>query len=130
MRPRSERTAEELQDDLINWERHVDPGQLEFLESYGIGKESLDDVFIKVRFQNRSFGPIDQARVSERLEPWRAPGSRYAEFVRLYVNYLCECMTTPENPGAVVGSMFFPGEKIDLELIDGKRKWPSPPKSP
>jgi hypothetical protein len=128
MQPRSERSPKELQDDLINWERFVDPKKLEFLEAYGISKESLDDVFIKVRFQNRSFGPIDQARVSERLEPDRPAGSRYAEFVRLYVDYLFECMTTPDNPGPVVASMFFPGEKVDLEAFDGKRKWPSPPK--
>jgi hypothetical protein len=37
-------------------------------------------------------------------------------------------MTTPDNPGPVVASMFFPGEKVDLEAFDGKRKWPSPPK--
>jgi len=44
------------------------------------------------------------------------------------VDYLFECMTTPENPGTLVASMFFPGEKVDIEAVDGKRKWPSPPK--
>lgn len=124
LHPRSERSAEELMEDLTHWERHVDPKKLEFLESYGIGKDVLDDVFIKVRYQNRTFGAIDQARVSERLEPWRPVGSRYSQFVRLYVETLCECMTTPENPGAMLQSLFLPNEEVDLELMDGKRKWP------
>jgi len=133
--PRSERNIDELLDDLHNWEKHVvNPKLLEELYAFGIDKSILDDVFMKIRFQNRSFGVLDLERKGDKLENDRPSGSRYAQFVNMYVKILRESITTPDHPGPVVESMFAPDENVNLDLIDGPRPWPanlselSPPK--
>eukprot|EP00591_Stephanopyxis_turris_P002183 CAMPEP_0195530226 /NCGR_PEP_ID=MMETSP0794_2-20130614/33056_1 /TAXON_ID=515487 /ORGANISM="Stephanopyxis turris, Strain CCMP 815" /LENGTH=436 /DNA_ID=CAMNT_0040661695 /DNA_START=135 /DNA_END=1445 /DNA_ORIENTATION=+ len=122
---RPERSEEELLDDLQNWERFVDPSDLRYLEDHGVEKTILDDVFLKIRYQNRSFGALDQAIRTERLEDSVDQGGQYKKFVTMYVQTLKECMTTPNNPGLLTEAMFEQGEEVDLTLFDGPRKFPA-----
>lgn len=120
--PRPNRSEEEILDNLHNWEQYVDPAHLQELYDHGIEKEMLNTAFLTMRYKNKSFGPVDLAMKGERLEPKLRIGSRYQNTVRKYVKQLRNLLTTQEKPGMFVESMFAPGEKIDITLIDGPKK--------
>jgi RNA recognition motif-containing protein len=123
--PRRERPIDELLDDLHNWEQHVTrPHEIDDIVSFGIPKDVMTQVFRKMRFQNRSYGAIDQERRADKLEQDRPSGARYAEFVDMYVHVLRNCITTPNYPGEMVEQMFEPGDEVDLDLVDGPRTYP------
>ena len=69
-----------------------------------------------MRFQNRSFGPLDWAKQDERIEPEKESGSDYREVVQLFIQSLKDCVGTPENPGEMYVQMHFPGEPIDVSI--------------
>jgi hypothetical protein len=79
---RPERREEELLDDLNNWEKHVDPKELEELEALGVNKKALDLAFRALRFQNSTYGAMDTALRSETLVPEREAGQEYRDTVR------------------------------------------------
>ena len=59
LHPRSERSAEELMEDLTHWERHVDPKKLEFLESYGISERTSLTMFsLKIGTRIEPLAPL------------------------------------------------------------------------
>jgi len=119
---RPERTEEELLDDLNNWEKYVDPKEIEELEAMGINKKALDLAFRALRFQNSTYGAMDTALRSETLVPEKEAGEEYRETIREYIATIKECMGTPEDPGEIYESMFMPGEKIDLSIFDYEKR--------
>ena len=119
---RKSRPTDELFADLYEWEHYLDPTQLEELDQM-YGRDMLDQVFTNLRMQNPSFGHMDQAMRGERLEPHLAIGERKKEFITKYAQFLHDFYTTPENPGAMVNSMFAEGEQVKLEIFDGSREY-------
>ena len=97
MPARPERSEEELLNDLNNWERYLQPGELEELERRGIRKEVLNDIFITVRYKNRTFGVEDQAIRNEKLRPYLQPGQHFRDFVRNYITILKKVARTEDT---------------------------------
>lgn len=120
--PRPARTTEEILDSLNNWEKFVDPKDLEELEELGVRREVLDSTFRSMRFHNRTFGPTDLALTREKLEPEREAGDGYREVVQMYIETLKECKATPENPGWLYEGMFSEGEEVDLSIFDEEKE--------
>lgn len=122
--PRGNRTEAQILDHLQNWEQYVDPDHLQELYDHEVvTKETLDEMFLKLRYDNPSMGPVDLALKGERLEPRVPIGARWPNTVRMYVKLLRDNITTPENPGQAVEHLFMPGEKVDIEIIDGPPGW-------
>jgi len=119
---RSERSLEELDDDLNNWERHVDPKDIKELEDLGVEKSILDEVMRTLRHHNRTFSSIDQAMPGERLYPERRVGTHYRDFVKKYIKILKSCVATRENPGLMYEAMFSPDQDVELGLFDIEEK--------
>lgn len=119
---RPERAEEELLDDLNNWEKYVDPKELEELEALGVNKMALDLAFRSLRFQNSTYGAMDTALRSETLVPEKQAGEEYRETVREYIATIKECMATPEDPGDIYKTMFMPGERIDVSIFDSEKR--------
>jgi hypothetical protein len=116
---RSERTEEELLASLqSSWQDHVDPKDIEFLESFGVSRDVLEDAFLAARYNNPSFGVEDMARSGERMHANKIPGQEYSDFVKLYVETMKELAATRENPGLMFEAMFLPGEEMDFSLFD------------
>jgi len=116
---RTERTQEELLYSLQSlWEEHVDPKDIEYLESVGVARSVLEDAFMTTRYNNPTFGVEDLARVGERMHDDKVPGQAFEEFVQLYVETLKDISTTKENPGRMFEGLFFPGEELDLTIFD------------
>ena len=116
------RTEEELLDELHNWEKHVDTDDIKELESLGISKDVLEDIFLTVRYKNRSLGATDQARAGDRLRPEYRQGDHYRRFVKLYLKILKEVTATPENPGLLYESLFLPGQEVDLSIFESEKE--------
>jgi hypothetical protein len=119
---RQDRGEEELLHDLQSWEEYVDPADLELLYEHGISKESLDETFTAIRYQNPTFSTMDQAMRNETLNPEKEVGGMYRELVQMYVAELKDCLSTPENPGYIYESLFAPGEELDTEIFDNEPK--------
>ena len=117
--PRSE---EELLDDLHNWERHVDPEDLETLNELGITHDILDEIFVTLRYQNKTFAAADQARKGERSHSEYARGDHYRRIVRLYIKTLLEVSVTPDEPGLLYKGMFPDDMPIDTSIIDEEKE--------
>jgi len=111
------RTEEELLDDLNNWEKHVDPDDIEMILSTGIKKETLDNVMRTIRFSNTSYGPYDQAVSKERFRADGDRGEEYREFIKVYIENLKELLPTKKNPGLGYEALFFPDEEVDVSMI-------------
>jgi hypothetical protein len=117
---RQVRTADELLDDLDNWEKHADPADVEYLLENGISKEALDEALRAIRYHNPTFASLDQAMRSETLNPEKDVGGMYSELVQTYIATLKDCISTPENPGPIYESLFFEGEEKDTEIFDNE----------
>ena len=119
---RLERTEEELLDDLNNWEKYVDPADLEQLHKAGISKTVLDEAMRSIRFGNATFGPLDSALRSEALEPEKESGELYKEMVQLYIEMLKDCLPSKEDVGPMYELLHFPDEPIDLGIFDREKE--------
>ena len=119
---RPARPVEDLWDDLNNWEKYVDPADIEYLEQNGVSKVIIDEALRKIRRSNPTFGPLDNALRSEALEPDTSPGGLYKEFVQIYVQTLKECVATPENVGEMYEALHMPDEPIDLSIFNDWEK--------
>lgn len=117
---RPARSVEELRSDLYDWERHVDPKDIQELEELGIEKGILDEVMVTLRHHNRTFGVTDQAIKGERLyqNHNKDAGNHYRIVARKYLKLLKGCVGTRENPGLPYEAMFFPDEPVDMGLFD------------
>ncbi len=116
---RSERTAEELHEDLhTKWEQYVDPKDIEYLQERGVPRGALEDAFLAARFNNPTYGIEDLARVGERMHDDKVPGQAFEEFVKLYVETMKELIVTKEEPGLFYEGMFMPNEEVDTSLFD------------
>lgn len=115
---RSTRKEEDLLDSLDNWEQFVDPEDLEELHKLGISKEALDEALRAIRYHNPTFASMDQAMRTETINPEMETGGMYREMVQTYVSTLKECMSTPDDPGAIYESLFLPDEEIDTEIFE------------
>lgn len=115
---RPARSLEILENDLFNWERHVDPKEIKELEDLGIEKSVLDEIFVTLRHSNRTFGAIDQAMSGERLYQEKRRGAHYKILVRKYLKVLKSCVATKEDPGLLYEAMFPPEQDVDLGLFD------------
>lgn len=115
---RPARSLEILENDLYNWERHVDPKDIEELEKLGIEKTVLDEIFVTLRHSNRTFGAMDQAMSGERLYQEKRRGAHYKILVRKYLKILKSCVATKEDPGLLYEAMFPPDQDVDLGLFD------------
>jgi len=116
------RGEEELLDDLHNWERHVDPEDLQALNELGITHDILDEIFVTLRYQNQTFAAADQARKGERSHPEYARGDHYRRMVRLYVKTLLEVSVTPEEPGLLYEGMFPDNAEVDTSIFDDEKE--------
>ena len=119
---RPARSTEELWDDLNNWEKYVDTADIEYLEEHGVSKVIVDEALRRIRRNNPTFGPLDQAVRSEAIEPDTAPGDLYKEIVQLYIQTLKECVATPDNVGPMYEALHMPDEPIDLSIFDDWEK--------
>jgi len=120
--PREQRPARsdtELTDSLDNWEQYIDPKDLAELIEHGISKEALDEQLRSIRYHNPTFSGLDQAIPSESMDH-QDSGYMYKELVQEYVETLKECLSTPENPGPVYESLFYPDEELDLEIFENE----------
>lgn len=115
---RQTRNEEEILDNLHNWEQYVDPADVEELIKLGVSKAALDESLRAIRYQNPTFASLDQALRSETVDPNVEVGGMYRQLVQEYVATLKECIATPENPGLIYESLFFPGEEIDNEIFE------------
>ena len=116
---RTERSEEELLASLqSSWQDHVDPKDIELLESFGVTRDVLEDAFLSARYNNPTFGAEDLARSGERMHADKIPGQEYSDFVKLYVETMKELASTRDNPGAMYEGMFLPGEDMDYDLFD------------
>ena len=116
------RGEEELLDDLHNWERHVDPEDLQALNELGITRDILDEIFVTLRYQNETFAAADQARKGERSHPEYARGDHYRRMVRLYAKTLLEVSVTPEEPGLLYEGMFPDNAEVDMTIFDDEKE--------
>jgi hypothetical protein len=119
---RPERSVEELLEDLNNWERYVDPADLEELENIGISKVVIDEALRGIRYSNPTFGAFDASLRSESLEPEKMTGQQYKELVQMYVATLKECVATPDNVGRLFQGMHFPDEPMDMEIFEAEKE--------
>ena len=119
---RLERTTEELLDDLNNWEKHVDPKDIEELEAAGVKKEVIDESLRAIRYNNKTFGSLDSSLRSETFDEEKDIGDDYRELVQEYIATLKECLATPENPGQLYEGLHFPGEKFDHSAFDYEKE--------
>lgn len=119
---RLERPVEELLVDLNDWERYVDPKDLEELMAAGISKTSLDEALRTFRFHNPTFGTLDTSVSTEKLKPELASGEDYKELVQLYIESLKECLPTKDEPGDMYEAVHYPDESIDLSIFDHETK--------
>lgn len=115
---RPSRSVEELRSDLYDWERHVDPKDIQELEELGIEKGILHEIMITLRHHNRTFAATDQAISGERLYQERGVGSHYRDVVQRYLTVLRSCVGTKEDPGLMYEAMFRPDEPVDMGLFD------------
>ena len=115
---RPARSEKELLESLNNWEQYVDAADIEYLVASGISKEALDEALRSMRYNNPTFASLDQGIQGEKLYSDRASGDLYRELVQEYISTLKECIGTPEDPGEVYQSLFFPDEDVDSELFD------------
>ena len=115
---RPSRTAEELRRDLRDWERHVDPKDIQYLEDNGIEKGVLDEIMITLRHHNRTFAASDQAVSGEKLYQERKTGHHYRDMVRHYIRELKSCIGTKEDPGLLYWGMHYPDQEIDLRIFE------------
>mmetsp|Transcript_4239 Transcript_4239/g.5584 ORF Transcript_4239/g.5584 Transcript_4239/m.5584 type:complete len:1041 (-) Transcript_4239:314-3436(-) len=116
---RTTRTIEELNDDLNNWEKYVDPKDVEYLDENGVPRVILDEILRGIRRTNVYFGPLNSPIEDESIEP-KSAGELYKEVVVMYVETLKECVATPNDPGELFLEQFFPGQEPDLSVFD---KW-------
>ncbi|GAX09984.1 hypothetical protein FisN_11Lh023 [Fistulifera solaris] len=119
---RPDRKEDELIDDLNNWEKYVDPADLELLEKAGINKVALDESLRTFRFHNPTFGALDSSLRSEALRPELERGQQYKELVQMYVETLKECLPSREEPGLIYEALHFPDEPIDLTIFDREKE--------
>jgi hypothetical protein len=119
---RPSRTIDQLKDDLYNWEKHVDPKDIEELVEKGISKDVLDEAMRTLRASNRSFAGDDQAMPGERIYEQRPVGDMYKSAVRLYIKLLKECAPTKENPGRMYEAMFPIDQPVDLSVFEYEKK--------
>jgi len=119
---RPARPIEELRSDLYDWERHVDPKDIQELEDLGIEKGILDEVMMTLRHSNRTFAAADQAISGERLYQERQTGMHYRSAVRKYLKHLKSCVGTKEDPGLTYWAMFQPDQEMDFGLFDIEEK--------
>ncbi len=115
---RPARSLATLDNDLYNWERHVDPKDIKELEELGIEKSVLDEIFVTLRHSNRTFASGDQAMSGERLYQEKRRGAHYKVLVRKYLKILKSCVATREEPGLLYEAMFPPEEDVDTGLLD------------
>ena len=115
---RPARSVEELWDDLENWEKYVDPADIEYLEQHGVSKCVMDEQLKRMRLKNPTFGPLDHCLRSEAIEPDKKPGEIYKEVVQTYVQVLKDCVATREDPGPVFLAGFENEEDIDYSVFD------------
>lgn len=115
---RPTRSVEELRSDLYDWERHVDPKDIQELADLGIEKGVLDEAMITLRHHNRTFAAGDQAISGERLYQERQTGMHYRDVVRKYLKVLKGCVGTREDPGLMYWAMFAPDQEMDMGLFD------------
>jgi len=115
---RPARSVEELWDDLNNWEKYVDPADVEYLEKHGVSKVVIDEALRRIRRSNKTFGPLDNALRSEALKPQTSSGQLYQELVVMYIQTLKECVATPDNVGPMYEALHMPNEPIDLSIFD------------
>lgn len=118
---RPERAAEELLDDLNNWERYVEPEDLKLLVAAGISKDVLGEALRGIRYNNASFGVFDASIRAEALQPEKETGELYRELVQMYVSTLKDCIATPEDVGELYESVHFPGEQLDLSIFEQEK---------
>ena len=119
---RPSRSEEGLLDSLNNWEQYVDPADIEYLVQNGISKDALDEALRAMRYKNPTFAAFDQGIRAETLQTEFESGGMYKALVQEYIATLKECVSTPENPGAVFESLFLPGEEFDTTLFDREPK--------
>ena len=119
---RSTRSLEELNDDLYNWEKHVDPKDIKELEEKGITKDILDEAMRTLRASNQSFAVEDQAMPGERIHEQRPVGHMYQSAVRLYIKLLKECAGSKEDPGLMYKAMFSEDQPMDLSIFDMEKE--------
>ena len=122
---RLDRPTEALLDDLNNWEKFVDPADVQKLYDAGITKQVLDDALRAIRWNNATFGQLDSAMREESLEPEKETGQQYRDLVQLYIETLIECLPNPNaenledmNIPDVYHSLFQPGEDIDMGIFE------------
>lgn len=115
---RPARSEDELLHSLNTWQDYVDPEDLEELLDHNISIESLDETFRAIRYHNSTFASMDQAMRNETLNPDKDSGGMFKELVQTYIATLKECLSTPENPGAIYESIHFPDEPFDTEIFD------------
>jgi len=115
---RPARSVEELGSDLRDWERHVDPQDIQDLADLGIEKGVLDEIMLTLRHHNRTFAAGDQAISGERLYQERATGTHYRDVVRKYVKVLKSCAATKEDPGDLFRAMHHRDEELDTGLFE------------
>ena len=119
---RSVRDVADLEDEMTNWQKYVDPADIEYLDQNGAPRVILDEIFRGIRKNNTYFGAFDGNFRDEKIEPDKGPKQLYREIVQLYVETLKECVCTPEDPGEMYINQFRVGEEIDLSIFDNWKK--------
>jgi hypothetical protein len=115
---RSSRSEDELLDSLNNWRQYVDPADLQELLDHNISIEALDETFRTIRYNNSTFASMDQAMRTETLNPDKDTGGMFKDLVQTYIATLKECLSTPENPGAIYESLHAVDEPFDTDIFD------------
>lgn len=117
---RSVRSIEELEDDMNNWQKYVDPADIEYLDKNGAPRVVIDETLRGIRRNNPYFGMFDSGIRDEQIEEGKKQGQLYQELVQLYIELLKDCVATRENPGEMLFEDVYPGEEPDYSCFD---KW-------
>ncbi|KAL7566648.1 hypothetical protein ACA910_017716 [Epithemia clementina (nom. ined.)] len=117
---RSVRDIAVLNDEMTNWQKYVNPDDIEYLDQNGLPKVVLDEMLRGIRRSNTYYGVLDGDIPDERLKPHQASKQGYRELVQELVNTAKECVATPEDPGVSFFNQFKPGQKPDYSVFD---KW-------
>ena len=118
---RPERTTEELLADL-EWTNFVKKEDIDYLEAAGIAPAAIRDAFRVLRFQNQTFGFLDQNIARERVNPSQARGQQIREAMQYYVDALKENIATPENPGDTFLAFFEDDEEKDYSIFEDEKQ--------
>ena len=119
---RSVRPVEELEDEMVNWQKYTTEEDIEYLDKNGVPRVVLDEMMRGIRRNNRFYGVFDGNFRKEKITPEKAPKQNYRDLVQEAIKTMKSCVATRENPGEAFYSQYKEGEEFDYSAFDDWEK--------